>query len=279
FRRPASSEPPERLQKIDPEIDTSQSKHIRLNQAVDVIHLRFGERALAAVDRLPAVEAWPVGLAAIDGLTGIGGLPRGRVCVLSGRGTCGKSSLGLALLAQATREFAAAIVVDPGRSFDPWALMEFQPDLRTLTVVRPGDAAAAGEAAVSLAKAGAGFLLLSLPTRIAAAAEPWLPLLASAAERSGAIAVVVVEETPRALAHTSSLSLGVERLTWKIERGELVGLRARVTCFKNKVSMPGRMTELEINYPIGAGLYPELQKTIQEQGGWERTGELESAVV
>lgn len=258
----------------------TESRHARLNQAVDVIHLRFGEHALAAVDRLPAVEAWPTGMAAIDGLTGIGGLPRGRVCVLSGRASCGKSSLGLALLAQATREFATAIVIDPGRSFDPWALMEFQPDLRSLTVVRPGDATAAGEAAVALAKAGAGFLLLSLPVRIAAAAEPWLPLLAAAAERSEAIAVAVVEEAPRALAHASSLSLGVERLTWKFERGELVGLRARITCVKNKVSLPGRMTELEINYPLGPGLYPELAVAIQKTGrDWGRTGELESAVV
>ena len=251
-----------------------ESKHVRLSQAMDVIHLRFGEHALAAVDRLPPVEPWPSGVGAIDRLTGIGGLPRGRISVLSGHGSCGKTSLGLALLAQATREFGTAIAVDPGRSFDPWALLEFQPDLRALTVVRPPDSAAVGEAAVSLAKAGAGFLLLSLPARVAAAAEPWLPLLAAAAERSGALVVALVEETPRALAHASSLSLTVERTTWKFERGELVGLRARVSCAKNKVSQPGRVAEIEINYPLGAELYPET--SVGEVQGW--TGR-ESAVV
>jgi len=257
-----------------------ESKHVRLNQAVDVIHLRFGEHALAAVDRLPAVSAWPSGVGAIDRLTGIDGLPRGRVCVLSGHGSCGKTSLGLAMLAQATREFGSAIAVDPGRSFDPWALMEFRPDLRALTVVRPpaDDPDAVGEAAVALAKAGAGFLLLSLPARVAAAAEPWLPLLAAAAERSEALVVALVEEAPRPLAHTSSLSLAVERLTWKLERGELVGLRARITCVKNKVSLPGRMAEVEINYPLGAGLYPESGLGEVEQS-WLETGEQESAVV
>jgi recombination protein RecA len=249
-----------------------------LNQAVDVIHLRFGEHALAPVDRLPAVEAWPSGIGAVDRLTGIDGLPRGRVCVLGGRGSCGKTSLGLAMLAQATRELGSAIAVDPGRSFDPWALMEFGPDLGSLTVVRPPDPDAVGEAAVALAKAGAGFLLLSLPARVAAGAEPWLPLLAAAAERSETIAVVLVEETPRALAHASSLSLAVERLTWKLERGELVGLRARITCVKNKVSLPGRMAEIEVNYPLGAGLYPE-QGLGEVELEWAETGERESAVV
>ena len=253
---------------------------------MDVIHLRFGEHALAAVDRLPPVEAWPSGVGAVDRLTGIGGLPRGRISVLGGRGTCGKTSLGLALLAQATREFGSAIAVDPGRSFDPWALMEFRPDLRSLTVVRPPlprsdiptGADAVGEAAVALAKAGAGFLLLSLPARAAALADPWLPVLAAAAERSDALVVVLVEEAPRALAHASSLSLEVERTTWKFERGELVGLRARLTCVKNKVSMPGRMAEIEINYPLGAGLYPELG--VGEVGKeWMRTEARESAVV
>lgn len=255
-----------------------ESKHARLSQAVDVIHLRFGEHSLAAVDRLPPVEAWSSGVGAVDRLTGIGGLPRGRVCVLSGRGSCGKTSVGLALLAQATREFGSAIAVDPGRSFDPWALMEFRPDLRSLTVVRPPGPEAVGEAAVALAKAGAGFLLLSLPGRVAAAAEPWLPLLAAAAERSEAVVVTLVEEAPRALAHASSLSLEVERRTWKFERGELVGIRARVTCIKNKVSMPGRIAEIEINYPLGAELYP-MQGLGEVDREWIGTSERESAVV
>ncbi|HVD00891.1 MAG TPA: hypothetical protein VNG93_07065 [Candidatus Dormibacteraeota bacterium] len=235
----------------------SESRHVRLSQAVDVIHLRFGEHALAAVDRLPATESWACGVGAVDRLTGIGGLPRGRISVLGGRGSCGKWSLGLAMLARATHEFDATIAIDPGLSFDPWALLEFGPDLRALTVVRPLDPEAAGEAAVSLARAGVGFLLLSLPGRAGASAEPWLPLLAAAAERSGTLVVALVEETPRPLAHASSLSLAVERLTWKIERGELVGLRARVTCVKNKLSLPGRVAEIEVNYPLGAALFPE----------------------
>jgi hypothetical protein len=54
-----------------------------------------------------------------------------------------------------------------------------------------------------------------------------------------------------------------------------VGLRARITCVKNKVSLPGRVAEVEINYPLGAGLYPETGMGEVEQRWTER----ESAVV
>ena len=239
----------------------TEIKHVnrsdQISHAVDAIHLRFGEHALARVDSLPALESWATGVGVVDRLTGIGGLPRGRVAVLQGRATCGKSSLGLALLAEASREFAEAVVIDPGGGFDPWALLEFRPRMEGLTVVRPPDATATGEAAVALARAGAGFLLLFLPARVAAAAEPWLALLAAAAERSSAIVVAVVEAAPRPLAHTSSFSLELERTDWKIERGQLVGIRARVTCVKNKVAMPGGRGELEVLYPLGAELFPE----------------------
>ena len=253
---------------------STEIKHVsvitqtQVAQAVNAIHLRFGEHALARVDRLPVLEAWPTGVGVVDRLTGIGGLPRGRVAVIQGRSTCGKSSLALALLAHASREFAQAVVIDPGGGFDPWALLEFTPRLKALTVIRSPGPTATGEAAVALAKAGAGFLLLSLPARVAAAAEPWLALLASAAERSSAIVIAVVETAPLPLAHTSSFSLELERTGWKFEHGQIVGLRARVACVKNKVAMPGGHGDLEVLYPLGAGLFPDraLQEIRQEIG-------------
>lgn len=236
-----------------------RSEHARLAEAIDVIHVRFGEHALARVDRLPEVAAWASGVPALDRLTGIGGLPRGRLSVLAGRGTCGKTSLALAALAAATREFGAAVAVDAGGSFDPWSLGAFAPALDALTLVRPpsGDGEATGEAAVTLARAGAGFLLLQMPARVAAAADPWLPLLCAAAEKSSCTVVAVVEESPRPLAHAASVTFGVERTAWILERGELVGLRSRVDCVKNKLAAPGATAVVEVRYPLGPGLSPE----------------------
>src|SRR5215470_5696207 len=126
----------------------------KLQHAIGAIHVRFGGQALVQATRLPATLPWPTGLPAVDRLSGIGGLPRGRVSVLQGALGSGKLTLALALLARATREHAHAVVIDrriPDR---------LGADLDALTVVRPPTAAAAGEAAVALARAGAGFGLV-----------------------------------------------------------------------------------------------------------------------
>src|SRR5437667_285901 len=98
-----------------------------LELAIDSIRIRFGSQALTRAAELPPPRPWPSGTA-VDRLTGIGGLPRGRLALFTGNGTCGKLSLGLSLLAGATREFAHAMVIDGG-GFDPWTLTSFSPEL------------------------------------------------------------------------------------------------------------------------------------------------------
>jgi len=60
-----------------------------------------------------------------------------------------------------------------------------------------------------------------------------------------------------ALAHASSLILGIERAGWTYEGDQLVGLRTAVTCLKNKLAPPGAGTELDIRYPLGAEVFPD----------------------
>src|SRR5437899_10984196 len=90
-----------------------------LDHAIEAIRVRFGSQALTRAAELPPPPPWPSGTP-LDRLTGIGGLPCGRLTVLAGSGTCGKHTLGLALLAAATNQFAHAIVIDPSGAFDPW---------------------------------------------------------------------------------------------------------------------------------------------------------------
>src|SRR5207302_1687043 len=79
-----------------------------LQRAIGAIHVRFGGHSLVRAAHLPPARPWPTGQPAVDGLSGIGGLPMGRVSVLQGAQGSGKLSLALALLALATREFARA---------------------------------------------------------------------------------------------------------------------------------------------------------------------------
>ena len=231
--------------------------------------------------RLAAVEPWPSGLEPIDRLSGIGGLPRGRLNVLSGRGTCGKLSLGLNLLARGSRELSQVVIVDPSRSFDPWTLARLGGDLERVLAIRPPVSDACGEAALALARAGCGLLVLLLPARVLGAAEAWLPALEGAAGRSGTVAVAVAEDVPPALAHSSSLTLGLERTAWLVAGGEPVGVRVRLSCLKNRVAAPGGSAELELRYPIGpiAGNEPIAERFSGPIAGNERVVEAEEWLV
>ena len=227
----------------------------QLDNAISAIRVRFGSQALTRAAELPPPQPWSSGTP-LDRLTGIGGLPRGRLSLLTGGGTCGKLTLALALLASATHEFAHTVVIDNDFSFDPWPLLAFDPDLRSLTVVRL-KSDNAGEAATALAKAGAGFILLmgEIP-------EPWLGPLETGANRSGTVLVGVIESPGRAFAHASSLSVGFSRAEWIIERDQLVGLRTVARCLKNRVAPPLGESAMEIRYPQGAELF--LQHRVSE---------------
>ncbi|HEY2599831.1 MAG TPA: hypothetical protein VGJ79_15280 [Candidatus Dormibacteraeota bacterium] len=226
-----------------------------LDDAISAIRVRFGSQALTRAAELPPPQPWPSGTP-LDRLTGIGGLPLGRLTLLTGTATCGKLTLALALLASATHEFAHTVVIDNRVGFDPWPLLAFDADLRSLTVVRLRSDHA-GEAATALAKAGAGFILL-----LGEIPELWLGPLEAGANRSGTLLIGVVEAPSRAFAHASSLSLGFSRAEWITERGQLVGLRTVARCLKNRVAPPLGESELEIRYPQGAELF--LQHRVTE---------------
>ena len=216
----------------------------KLELAIDSIRLRYGSQALTRAGELPPPQPWASGTP-VDSLTGIGGLPRGRLALFTGTGTCGKLTVALSLLAKATGEFAHAIVIDGG-GFDPSALLPFSCEPGALTVVRAPAPEIAGEAAASLARAGAGFLLV-----LCALPEHWLGPLESGASRSGTVVVGVIDAPDRALAHASSFSLGFSRQGWVWERGQLIGLRVSARCVKNRVAPPLGGTQLEIRYPLG----------------------------
>lgn len=247
-------------------------QEIQLESAIDSIRVRFGSQALTRAAELPPPQPW-LSRTPIDQLTGIGGLPRGRVSLFTGNGTCGKLTLALALLANATHEFAHVMVIDSG-VFDPWNLLPFYPELSALTVVRAPTPEIAGEAASALAKAGAGFILL-----VGEIPEPWLAPLESGANRSGTMLLGVIDAPSRGFAHASSFSLGFSRIKWIWERGQLVGLRVAARCMKNRIAPPLGETELEIRYPLSVKPLSDYHPDVIEASILEGAPEFVSAVV
>jgi RecA/RadA recombinase len=232
-------------------------QEVALESAISSIRVRFGSQALTRAAELPPPQPWRSG-SPLDRLTGIGGVPRGRLSLFTGGGTSGKLTLALELLARATHEFAHAVVIDGG-GFDPSMVLPFSPEQGALTVVRAPALETAGEAAAMLARAGAGFLLV-----MSDVPEHWLGPIESGANRSGSVLVGVVEAPGRALAHASSFSVVFSRSEWIWERGQLVGIRTSARCVKNRVAAPLGETELEVRYPLGGRLLGDFSPGVFE---------------
>jgi len=232
-------------------------QEVALESAISSIRVRFGSQALTRATELPPPQPWRSG-SPLDRLTGIGGVPRGRLSLFTGAGTSGKLTLALELLARATREFAHAVVIDGG-GFDPSMVLPFSPEQGALTVVRAPALETAGEATAMLARAGAGFLLV-----MSDVPEHWLGPIESGANRSGSVLVGVVEAPGRALAHASSFSVAFARSEWIWERGQLVGIRTSARCVKNRVAAPLGETELEVRYPLGGRLLGDFSPGVFE---------------
>ena len=167
--------------------------------------------------RAGAVEA-PVlvtGIAALDRVLE-GGLPRGTLTEVTGRGSCGRLALVLAALAAVTSAGEVAVLVDLGDGLDPRVAEEAGVDLRRLLWVRPRRlpeaVAAAGEtlaAGLPLVVVEAG--LPPLPGRAPAAA--WIRLGRLAAAHRA----VVLVAAPHPLAGAAvgvTVRLGRGRARW-----------------------------------------------------------------
>lgn len=233
---------------------------VRLEEAIARIHRRHGAMALRrGGDPLPGT-VWPSGIPTLDALTGIGGLPRGRLSVLAGMGAgaTGRLTLLQALTSAASREGQAAYL-DLAGSLDPGFLADLGADLDACLVLRPpGDAIAAGLAmARALLRAGVPWLGVALgrpvrgrPRRPADAAEHALTALVGTLEGARAVACVAAPAPlPATLAHASSLTLDCGPAGWDMAHGDVAGLRLRLHLAKSKLGAPGAEAGLLVRYP------------------------------
>jgi len=136
-------------------------------------------------------EPLPTSLAGLDHLLD-GGLPRGEMVELVGRGSCGRFAALLATLRAVTGAGEVAALVDQGAQLDPQAAAEIGVDLEHLLWLRPrnlGDSVAAAELLVHT-----GFPLVALdlglpPVRGRAPLAAWLRLARNAANHQAVVLV------------------------------------------------------------------------------------------
>ena len=162
--------------------DIPEELRSSLHRASDLIRKR---RAELREDPLPT------SLTGLDHLLG-GGLPRGELVELVGRGSCGRFAALLATLRAVTGAGEAAALVDQGAQLDPQAAAEIGIDLERLLWLRPqnlGDSLAAADLLVHT-----GFPLVALdlglpPVRGRVSLAAWLRVARNAATHQAVVLV------------------------------------------------------------------------------------------
>ena len=92
----------------------------KLEAAISEVEKRFGKGTLVALNST-RTEAFPVistGNTVIDGLTGIGGFPKGRIVEVDGLEGGGKTTLCLQVVAEAQKAGGTCVYIDAEHTLD-----------------------------------------------------------------------------------------------------------------------------------------------------------------
>jgi len=259
-----------------------------LDQAIAGIKKQFGAGAVMPLSQSAAAEPVDVistGCTAIDTLTGVGGIPRGRITEVMGPESGGKSTLCLQCVAQAQKAGGVAAYIDVEQALDPVYAKQLGVDVDNLLVSQPGSGEEALEIALALIQSKSITIVVvdsvaALVPKAELEGEMGQPTMGLQARLMGSAmrkltaavartntAMVFINQlrdklgitfgnpdvTPggRALKFFSSLRLDVRRIS-QIKKGDnIIGANTKIKTAKNKLSAPLKTCEVELIYGKG----------------------------
>jgi recombination protein RecA len=229
-----------------------------LQALITRIQQRWGTRALHILGHTTTADTLPVlptGVAQLDTLLGIGGLPRGRLTEFLGTPTSGMTTLALRILAQAQLRGELVAYLDLPSAFDAEYAAWCGVDLATLTLIRPRAAVDALDIVYALlANGGLGVLLIDqlmilheaprggvlLDTalrvwkRPLAASSCVLLILTRLPYRPAIVRSIGLYGS--ALGHAAALRLSITRAAWLDESTVQLGCRTRISLLKHQLA-------------------------------------------
>ena len=296
--------------------ELSQERKKALDVAISLVERQHGKGAIMRMGAEGArvkVQVIPTGSILLDSVTGIGGIPRGRVSEIFGPESSGKTTLTLHIIANAQKTGGVAAFIDAEHALDVFYAEKLGVDIDNLLVSQPDTGEQALEIAEVLVRSGAVDVVIidsvaalvpraEIEGEMGASHVGLQARLMSQALRkvTGCIsrsktAVVFTnqirekigvmfgnpETQPggRALKFYASLRLDIRRIAAIKDGNDPVGNRTRVKVVKNKCAPPFRQAEFDIMFGLGISRVGELidvgseNDIVKKSGAWYSYGE------
>jgi recombination protein RecA len=264
--------------------------------------MRLGERG----DTKFKVESIPTGSIALDLALGVGGFPRGRIVEIYGPEASGKTTLALAVVAEAQRRGGQAAFIDAEHAVDPQMAETIGVNLDDLLMSQPDTGEQALEITETLIRSGAldvivvdsvaalvpraelegdmGDAQMGMQARLMSQA---LRKLTGAISKSKTVLIFTnqlrqkigvmfgnPETTPGGLAlkFYASVRIDLRRIEVLKDGERVIGSRHRARVVKNKVAPPLRVAEFDIMEKEGISRSGGLLDVAVELGLMTKSG-------
>jgi recombination protein RecA len=297
------------------ETTNQKEKESAIKNAVSQIEKQFGKGAIMQLGGGTKIEV-PVistGCLSLDIITGVGGLPRGRVVEIYGPEASGKTTLALLAVAEAQKAGGQAAFIDAEHALDPTYAQQLGVNIDQLYIAQPDYGEQALEIAEILVRSGGVDIIvidsvaalvpkaelegemgdshMGLQARLMSQA---LRKLTAIVSRSKTVFIFLNQmrekigvymgspETTtggKALKFYSSLRIEVRKILTLKSGTDIVGGRTRIKIVKNKVSPPFKSTEVDLFFGKGISKEGDIvdlaveHQIISKTGSWYAYGE------
>ena len=292
----------------------NNEKEAAIQNAVSQIEKQFGKGAIMQLGSKGGVQvpAISTGCLSLDIISGVGGLPRGRVIEIYGREASGKTTLSLHVIAEAQKAGGYAAFIDAEHALDPIYAQKLGINIDELYIAQPDFGEQALEIAEILVRSGGVDLIvvdsvaalvpkaelegdmgdahmglqarlmsqaLRKLTAIVARSKTTFIFLNQLREKIGMF-VGNPETTTggRALKFYSSMRIEVKKVLSLKSGTEIVGGRVKIKIVKNKVAPPFKETEVDLLNDKGMSKEGDIidlavtQDIISKTGTWYSYG-------